>query len=91
MYKVIINPKKSDNYYNVTLASSDESHFINIYICMVDGNVSVTTSKSEDGSYFKNPCEEASDLQVISTNSIEEAFNAVKDYFIAKGYKFSIH
>lgn len=87
MYKVIVNLKNTDCYYNVTLASSDESHFINIYICVIDGYVSVTISKSDDGSFFKSPCEEASGMQVVSSNSIEETFNTIRSYFINKGYK----
>jgi hypothetical protein len=91
MYKVIFNVKSTPGYYNITLVSSDQSHFINIYICVIDKHVSVTISKSKDGSYFKSPCKESSDLQLGSNNTIEETFNIVKDYFINKGYKLSTY
>lgn len=89
MYKVTINPKKTDTYYNVTLVSNTETHFINLYVCMFDGNVSVTISKSEDGSFFESPCDEAFGLELSASNGIEETFNVIKNHFLNLGYQFS--
>lgn len=87
MYTVTMG-KKADEYFNVTLASADNSHYLNIYVNKIDGNIAVLVSKSEDGSYFKSPCEEAKDLELNTSNTLEEAYEYVKNHFLDKGYKF---
>ena len=51
MWTPIIS-KKADSYYNITLISNNNSHYLNIYINKVDENISVAISKSEDGFYL---------------------------------------
>jgi len=87
MYTVVLN-KKADNYYNVTLISNDKSHYLNIYISRVDGNIGVSISKSEYGFYFKSPCNEANDLELNSSDNLEETYNYVKKHYLDKGYTF---
>ena len=86
MYKVIVNPKTNDTYYNLTLVAKGEDHFINIYVSIVDNYVSATISKSEDGFCFKSPCRESSGLQLDTSNDLQETFDLIKKYFIDKGY-----
>lgn len=90
MFEVIMK-KKADNYYNLTLISNDKSHYINIYINNVDDAVGVLISKSEDGFYFKSPCDEANDLELQAIESLEKTYNYVKTHFINKGYTFDSH
>lgn len=87
MYTVVVN-KKADSYYNVTLISNDNSHYLNIYISRVDGNIGVSISKSDDGFYFKSPCNEANDLELSSSDNLEETYNYVKKHYLDKGYTF---
>lgn len=89
MYTVIMQKKQERNYYNVTLTSSDDSHYLNIYVSQEDGAIVVSISKSEDGFYFKSPCDEANDLELKSSDNLEVTYNYVKKYFLDKGYKFS--
>lgn len=91
MYTVIMHNKQKRNYYNVTLTSSDETHYINIYVSEEDGAIGVSISKSDDGFYFKSPCDEANDLELSSSDNLEETYNDVKKHFLDKGYKFSTH
>ncbi|MEI2709285.1 MAG: hypothetical protein V9E96_09765 [Chitinophagaceae bacterium] len=88
MWTPIIS-KKADSYYNITLISNNNSHYLNIYINKVDENISVAISKSEDGFYFKSPCNEASDLELSPSNNLEDTYNYVKKHYLDKGYKFS--
>lgn len=88
MYTVIMN-KKADSYYNVTLSSNDNSHHLNIYISKVDETIRVSISKSEDGSFFKNPCDEANDLELTPSDNLEETYNYVKQHYLDKGYTFA--
>jgi hypothetical protein len=81
--------KQERNYYNVTLVSSDDSHYLNIYVSKDDGVIGVSVSKSEDGFYFKSPCDEANDLELSSSDNLEETYNYVKNHFLDKEYKFS--
>jgi hypothetical protein len=87
MYTVVIN-KNADSYYNLTLLSNEDRYYLNIYICNVDGNIGVLISKSEDGFYFKSPCEEANDLELNSSDNLEETYEYVKKHFLNKGYLF---
>lgn len=89
MYKVIINTKCNDTYYNLTLAAEDDSHYINIYACIADNNVSVIISKSQDGFFFKSPCDEGLNIELKSDSNLEESFSIIKDHFLEKGYKYS--
>lgn len=84
-----MHKKQERNYYNVTLSSSDNSHYLNIYVSQEDGGIGVSVSKSEDGFYLKSPCDEADDLELNSSDNLEETYNSVKKYFLDKGYKFS--
>lgn len=86
MYTVVIG-KKANDYFNVTLTSVDNNHYLNIYVYRLDGNIAVLVSKSEDGLFFKSPCEEANDLELNTTNSLEEAYEYMKNHFLDKGYK----
>lgn len=90
MYTVILG-KKPDSYYNVTLISADSSHFLNIYINKLDENINVSISKSEDGFYFKIPCDEANDLELNIGDNLEETYNYVINHFLDKGYKYPTH
>lgn len=83
--------KKADSYYNVTLNSKDNSHYLNIYISKVDGSIGVSISKSEDGFYFKSPCDEANDLELNPSDNLEETYNSVKKHYLDKGYTFTSH
>ena len=87
MYTVVVT-QKADSYYNVTLISNDKSHYLNIYISRVDGKINVSISKSDDGVYFKSPCEEANNVELSSSNNLEETYNYVKKHYLDKGYIF---
>lgn len=89
MYTVTTNLKANKPYYNLTLSSKDDSHYLNIYISEVDNGIWVSVSKSEDGFYFKSPCDESSDLQIDSSKNLEETNSYVKSHFLNKGYKLS--
>lgn len=89
MYTVIMHKKAERSYYNVTLSSSDKSHYLNIYVSNEGGSIGVSISKSDDGFYFKSPCDEASDLELNSSDNLEETYNYVKKHFLDKGYTFS--
>lgn len=84
-----MNKKAERSYYNVTLSSSDKSHYLNIYVNDEGGSIWVSISKSDDGFYFKSPCEEASDLDIKSSDNLEETYNYVKQHFLDKGYTFA--
>jgi hypothetical protein len=88
MYSVIMHRRPDRRYYSVTLKPNDESHFLNIHINEENGSIYVSVSKSQDGFYFKSPCDEAADLEVNPSNSFEETCDYVKNHFLTKGYKF---
>jgi hypothetical protein len=90
MITVKFNNQSPKNYYNFTLISADKSHYLNIYISNEDDNIWLSISKSDDGFYFKSPCEEASDFKIDISENIEEAYNIVKNHFLAKGYSFIV-
>ena len=81
--------KDKRGYYNVTLSSKDKDHYLNIYVSNEGDSILVSISRSEDGSFFKSPCDEASDLVLNSSDNLEETYNYVKNHFLDKGYKFS--
>ncbi len=87
MYTVTLKSDPYNNYYNITLCSNDNRHYLNIYIAEVGKGISITISKSDDGFYFKSPCEESSDLRIESSTTLEEVFNQIKKHFLNKGYK----
>ncbi|MCW3075205.1 MAG: hypothetical protein JWP69_2274 [Flaviaesturariibacter sp.] len=88
MYSGIINKQPSIKYYNVTLKSRDESHFLNIHISEGNGVINASVSKGEDGAYFKSPCVEAEDLEINTENSFEDVCQYVMNHFLSKGYEF---
>ena len=90
MYKVIINDN-AKNYYNLTLISIDKKSYLNIYISEIDGNIKVLISKSNDGFYFKSPCNEANELTVNPMDNLEKTYEYVKEYFLSKGYELVIN
>jgi hypothetical protein len=90
MMTVKFNKQPPKNYYNFTLISLDKSHFLNIYISKEDDNIWLSISKSDDGFYFKSPCEEASDLNIDISENIEETYNTVKNHFLNKRYSFIV-
>ena len=89
MYKVIIDDNAED-YYNLTLVSIDKKSYLNIYISQIDGNIKVLISKSNDGFYFKSPCNEANELTVNPMDNLEKTYEYVKNYFLSKGYELVI-
>lgn len=89
MYTVTTKSTANKPYYNLTFLSKDNSHYLNIYISEVDNAIWITISKSDDGFYFKSPCDESSDLQIDSSKSLEETNDYVKEHFLSKGYKLS--
>jgi len=89
MYTVIMHKKKERDYYNVTLTSNGNSHYLNIYVSKEDDAIEVSVSKSEDGFYFKSPCDEANDLELNPSDNLEETYDYVKRHFLDKGYKFT--
>ena len=89
MYTVINKLAANNSYYNLTLSSKDDSHYLNVYINKVDNGIWISVSRSEDGFFFKSPCDESSDLELNSSKSLEETYNYVKNHFINKGYKLS--
>lgn len=90
MITVKFNNQHPKNYYNFILIATDKSHFLNIYISNEDDNIWLSISKSDDGFYFKSPCEEASDLKIDVSENIEETYDIVKNHFLAKGYSFIV-
>ena len=91
MYKIIIHPTTAVHYYSLTLASEDNSHFINIYISVTDDNIFINISKSEDGLFYKSPCEEGSNLKVEPSDNPVIILNEIKKNFLDQGYTVSIN
>ena len=50
----------------------------------------VLISKSNDGFYFKSPCNEANELTVNPMDNLEKTYEYVKNYFLSKGYELVI-
>lgn len=91
MFEIIVNSSNPIDYYNLTFISSDKSHFINVYISLIDNSIRINISRSEDGFYFKSPCLESNEIDSDSFSSIENAVETIKNHFESKGYKILKH
>jgi len=89
MFKVILKPYPGRNYVTYTLVSSDNSHYLNVFISeMEDQNIWVSIAKSLDGFTFKDTEGEIRDLSLKENMTFQETLEVVKIYLTNKGYKY---